>query len=199
MKPSGPTARRADYRIAPCSFADARALVIQHHYARGTANTAVATHALVRVSDGVLVGAAIWMPPTKNAAVRALADSGVAGDWRQVLALSRLVIVPGEPKNAAGMLLSGSRKLLIRNDPRWVLGLTYADTAQGHVGTIYKATGWTEARLVRRPDPVWIDPADGRQVARKSTTSRTQMIEAGYVEHPGKEKIRFFVSLAKVG
>lgn len=196
MKPAGPVARRADYRVEACKFVEARELVVKHHYARGMANTAVATHCLIRVSDGKLVGAAVWMPPTKVAAIRALKDSGLAGDWRQVLSLSRLVVSPGEPKNTAGLLLAGSRRLLARTDKRWVLGLTYADAAQGHTGTIYKATGWTESRIARRPDSVWVD-AEGRQVARKSTKSRTrqQMLDAGYVERPGKEKIRFFIEL----
>lgn len=196
MKPPGPVARRGDYRVESCAFAVARALVTAHHYAHGMANTAVATHALVRRSDGAVVGCAVWMPPTKPAALRAMADSGVGGDWRQVIALSRIVVVPGEPKNATGLLLAGSRNLLRKTDLRWRLALTYADRGQGHVGTIYKATGWTEARIARRPDPVWIN-AVGRQVSRKSTTSRTnaEMIAAGFTRVRGYEKIRFFCVL----
>jgi len=191
-KPEGPVARREDYTIGPCPHGVARSLVERYHYAKSAATTSVAAHCLVRRESGDVVGAALWMPPTAGAA-KGLAQRylGDKDRHRQVLVLSRLVIVPDEPKNAAGMLLGGSERL-VREDSRWKLLVTYADTAEQHRGTIYRATNWIEAGMTE-PTPRWRDPATGRIVARLSTTSRTnaEMVAAGYAREPSSRKIRF--------
>lgn len=88
--------------------------------------------------------------------------------WQGVICLSRLVIVPGIPKNAATFLLSRSRKLIDR--ARWPCLVTYADTWQGHTGGIYRADNWTYAGLTK-PERTYV--LEGRMVARKATVSRT--------------------------
>lgn len=65
MKPSGPIARRGDYRVEPCSHQVAAGLVASAHYARGASKVSVHAHCLVRVLDSRVVGAALWLPPTK--------------------------------------------------------------------------------------------------------------------------------------
>lgn len=191
-KPEGPVARREDYTVAPCEHRVARTLVEQYHYTGSASNTSVAAHCLIRKADGRPVGAALWMPPTARAA-QGLARKhlGTADRHREVLALSRLVIAPGEPQNAAGLLLGGSERLL-RELPRWALLVTYADTAEGHRGTIYKATNWVESGLTE-PRPRWREPSSGKIVAQKSFVNRTnaKMVEAGYVREPDSAKIRF--------
>jgi hypothetical protein len=183
-KPEGPVAHREDYEVQACPHKVAKALVESHHYAKGAANTSVAAHCLVRRSTGEVVGAALWMPPLKKAAV-----SVDPAGWRDVLALSRLVVAPGEPKNATGMLLARSMRLVPR---RWKTLVTYADQLHGHEGTIYKATNWLDMGLVRGA-PTWVD-AEGRQVATRHTKNRTvaQMIEAGF-KRLGTSKKRKFV------
>ncbi len=100
--------RKRDWNVAGCDKAVAERLVIQHHYAKGTSNTAVYIHGLYPV--GWLwfehcVGVAWWIPPTKSAA------QAWAGDrWQGVLSLSRLLIEPEVPKNACSFLLSKSVK-----------------------------------------------------------------------------------------
>src|SRR5690606_30293121 len=139
----------------------ARDLVVAHHYARGTANTSQAAHGLFRGDD--LVGAALWMPPIRPAAVRVLPH---APD--RVIALSRLVVIPGEPQNCATLLLGASLRLL-RRTRRWDVAITFADKAQGHTGAIYLATNWSPDGE-SAPERLWFD-ADGRQVARKAGRS----------------------------
>lgn len=191
-KPEGPVAQREDYTIGRCPHGIARDLVERYHYAKSASLTSVAAHCLTRRNTGDVVGAALWMPPTAGAA-KGLAQRylGDKDRHRQVLVLSRLVIVPDEPKNAAGMLLGGSERL-VRDDPRWKLLVTYADTAEQHRGTIYRATNWVEAGMTE-PMPRWRDPATGRIVARKATTTRTnaEMLAHGYVREPDSRKIRF--------
>lgn len=163
MKPAKPVARRRDYVVDDCPLHEAARFISAHHYARGCANTAVYIHGLYRASD--LVGAALWMPPTKVCA------QTVHSDWRRVLALSRLAVAPGEPQNAASILIGESVRR-IRRARKWKALVTFADESQGHTGTIYRATNW---RYVGRtkPEPRWEDSA-GRQVARKATKTRTR-------------------------
>lgn len=181
MKPDCPIARREAYRVGPCPHAEARALIITNHYAKSAANTSVHAHGLYRVSDGALVGAALWMPPTANAA-KALAKRhlGALERHREVLVLSRLVIVSGEPQNCAGLLLGASERF-VRRDTRWKLLVTYADKSEGHSGTIYKATNWTFDGETR-PEAKWRTPG-GRLVSKLATRSRTvaDMEYAGYI------------------
>jgi hypothetical protein len=132
------------------------------------------------------------MPPTKVAA------ESVAGEgWRGVLCLSRLVILPGEPTNAASLLL-GAAMRLVAADPRWHTLLTYADTRQGHTGAIYRATNWEYVGL-RPGGSAWVDTATGRQVAIKATRSRTnkEMLDLGYLPLPPSAKHKFIFRLRR--
>jgi len=171
VKPLCPVARRADYEVCDCSLNEARALISAEHYARGCSNTAVYRHGLYR--GGLLVGVALWLPPTKNCA------KTVHSDWRRVLLLSRLALLPGEPQNAESILIGGSIRK-IRRDQKWVALVTFADQSQGHDGTIYQATNWSDEGLTR-PEARWEDAA-GRQVSRLSTKSRTaaEMLALGH-------------------
>lgn len=164
--------RKEEYRVETCPLAQARAMIAEHHYARGAANTAVFRHGLFHRERG-MVGAALWMPPTKVCA------QSVHPHWQGVLCLSRLVVLPEEPTNAASHLMGRSMRL-IKQDGRWHHLVTYADERQGHVGTIYRATNWDYLGS-RKGDPIYLDDQD-RQVARKATRSRThaQMMALGY-------------------
>jgi len=180
MKPSSGL-RASEYSVATIPLAQCRELIAAHHYAKGSANTATFRHGLIQNSgtDGLLcgrvVGCAVWIPPTKSAALATYPQ-----DWRGVLALSRLVVLPDQPTNSASFLIGRSIRL-IRQDPRWKCLVTYADDYQGHAGTIYKATNW-ESCGKTAPHPTWVD-CDGRMVARKAgpkTRTRAQMEQLGY-------------------
>ncbi len=159
--------RRADWRVVDVPLDTAQRMVARLHYAGGGSNTAVAVHGLMRAGDEHgIQGVAWWLPPTRVAA-----ESVAGEDWQGVLALTRLVIEPDVPSNAASFLLARSERLL-RNDGRWRLLLTYADERQGHTGAIYRAANWTYVGRMG-PYPRWED-AQGRQVAPKATENRTR-------------------------
>jgi hypothetical protein len=192
MKPNGLVARRADYTIYDCPHSVAVRFIAQHHYARGASNTSTHAHALIRKIDGLLVGVALWIPPTKAAA-----ESVSKEAWRGVLSLSRLAVAETEPQNATTLLLGASMRR-IKRDKRWHTFLTYADTRQGHTGAIYKATNWEYLGL-RRGDPSFVDKI-GRQIARKAgNTTRTaeQMLALGYTKLPPSEKHKFIYRAQK--
>lgn len=191
MKPSCPVARRADYVVQPVKHSVARCLIGAFHYSGCASNTSVHSHGIFRARDMTLMGAALWMPPTANAAkALALLHLGGRDRHREVLVLSRCALKPGQPQNTTGMLLSRSERL-VRRDARWSLLVTYADEAEGHTGIIYRATGWTYDGLTK-PETRWRDAA-GRLVSKHATRSRTvyEMLSLGCTRDGKSRKHRF--------
>lgn len=181
--------RASDWEVRGVfSHGEARRLVAGWHYAKGAPNTSTYRHGLYRRGEllhGDALGIALWIPPTRSAA------EALAGEcWGQVLSLSRLVVAPECPVNAASFLLGGSMRLI--NRERWPVLVTYADTNQGHTGAIYKATNWRCDGLVPAGD-VWSGP-DGQLQGRKRggrTLTVDQMRSAGFTRRPALPKIRF--------
>lgn len=191
--------RADDYTVEGVSMALCHELVRREHYAQGGSNTATFRHGLYPKDNPLLcVGVAWWIPPTKDSAIKTLADAGMPdGDWHRVLALSRLVVAPGVPKNAAGFLIARSIRL-IKQAGGWDCLVTYADEYQGHSGGIYKATNWIEVGLTD-PYPVYVD-RDGRMVARKRgprTYTHDEMLGRGYTLLGRFAKRKFVYPLVK--
>lgn len=168
--------KKGNWEVRPLTSLDvARSLVVHHHYAGGASNTATYLHGLFRNGEFWEVnckGVAWWIPPTKSAALATYPKN-----WQGVLSLSRLVLTPDVPKNGCSFLIAGSMKLIDRE--RWPCLVTYADTWQGHDGTIYKATNW---EYVGETAPEATFVKDGRYVARKAgpnTRTHAEMLEMG--------------------
>lgn len=166
-----PALQKAEWRVELVEMAIGRSLVESFHYAKGASNTATYLHGLFD-SAGDCKGVAWWIPPTKSAAI-----ATYPANWQGVLALSRLVIAPGVPKNACSFLLSKS----VRQIPaaRWPCLVTYADTWRGHVGTIYRACGWRYVGLIN-PESTYT--RNGIMIARKAgprTRTHAEMIALG--------------------
>jgi len=181
--------RKAEFTVETVPLAMGRSLVAAHHYAGGSSNTAVYRHGLFRLGEPLeCLGVALWLPPTQPAA------ASVSTDWRGVLSLTRLVIVPDMPTNSASYLL-GRSIALIRGEGRFHTLVTYADEGQGHTGAIYRATNWDYIGAMKG-SPVWLDDF-GRQVSTKATVNRTyeQMLALGYVRHPATRKHKFVMRL----
>jgi len=183
--------RKSEWMVDDVTMHQAKEIVARLHYSRGSSHTAVFRHGLFRNEDFPLYisGCAMWMPPT-NRAAKASTD----GEWRRVLALSRLVIEPEVPTNGASFLLSQSVKRIAR-DGRWDVLVTYADEWQGHTGAIYKACGW-EYRGLTVATPTYVK--NGVLTARLSTKTRThaQMIDLG-AEMIGKFAKHKFVKVLR--
>ena len=178
--------RATEWEILPIeAHRDAVAAIESWHYAKSAPNTSTCRFGLFRRGDSTIRGVSLWLPPTKPAAV------SVAGEhWRGVLALSRFVIEPDLPTNAASFLLGRSMKMIDRQ--RWHTLVTYADTGMGHTGTIYQATNW-ECDGERAAGDVWIGP-DGERRGRKRgkfNYSAQQMRDMGFTKAPNLPKIRY--------
>ena len=154
----------------------AKSFIERHHYSKGCSLTSVYRHGLfMRENPDKLMGCVVWLPPTKPAAMSVNKD-----EWRKVLSLTRMAVLPECPRNACSFLLSRSVKL-IRRDGRFVSLVTYADERMGHDGLVYRASNWNYVGRMKG-SPSWIDPKTGKQVAIKATKSRTkqQMLDLGY-------------------
>lgn len=165
--------RKAEWEVKPMAISEALPIVEQYHYAHGASNTATALHGLYRKGEwlgAMCYGVAWWIPPTRHCA------AALWPDPNQVLALSRLVIAPEAPKNAATFLLMRSVKLL---QERWKCLVTFADTWQGHTGGIYRAAGWEYLGLTQAKA---IFTVDGRLTAIKAgpkTRTHAEMLAMG--------------------
>jgi hypothetical protein len=179
--------RASDWQVQTIpSHAEAARMIRANHYAKGTPNTSTYRHGLYAsgVLVGELLGVAMWLPPTRPAA------ESVDENWRGVLALTRLSVADEVPTNGASFLLGRSMKMIDRG--RWPTLVTYADTALGHTGAIYRATNWECLGTVPAGD-VWVT-ADGEQVGRKRgprSLTRAEMEARGYTPKPSAPKVKF--------
>lgn len=148
------------------------------------------THGLYRKADDILHGVAWWLPPTRVAC-----ESVDREQWKKVLSLTRMVLVPGTPKNACSFLLSRSIAH-IREDKRFVALVTYADESQGHTGGVYRASGWEYVGRTG-PYPRWLDNK-GKQVAPKATKNRTkaEMEALGHIKVGSFYKHKYVLRLS---
>lgn len=176
--------RKGEWEVRKIPMVIGRDLVEKYHYAKGGSNTAVAMHGLFMKGSDECKGVAWWIPPTKSAALATFPEN-----WKGVLSLSRLVIVPDAPKNACSFLLSQSMKMIDRSV--WPCFVTYADEWQGHKGTIYKATNW---RFVGKTAPEATFQIKGRMTARKAgqkTRTKAEMEALGAVMIGKFSKLKF--------
>ncbi len=169
--------RKSDWEVRDVSLNKSRRLVEAFHYAKGGSNTAVYLHGLFRkgdIFDEQCLGVAWWLPPTRSAA-----EATYPANWQGVLSLSRLVIDPIVPTNAASFLLAGSRRLI--NHESWPCLVTYADDWRGHTGAIYRADNW---EYIGKTKPQRIYQRNGVMIARKAgpkTRTHAEMLALGAI------------------
>lgn len=136
---------------------------------------------------GELIGCAVYSPPLRqNTAGQFGLNDG------EVRELSRFCIHPSyQKKNFASWLLS---KTLSKLDCKLVV--SYADTTVGHVGTIYKATGFTLHHEV--PADYWYVDDDGfvmhkrtlyGRASKMSLTESEFALKHGYIKRWGDKKL----------
>lgn len=179
--------RRCDWEVRPVSIEVARRLVEAFHYAKGASNSRTYLHGLFPKGafwDEQCVGIAWWIPPTRDAAEATYPDN-----WEGVLALSRLVIAPGVPKNACTFLLSRSVKMICPK--RWPCLVTYADQWRGHKGGIYKASNWQYLGLTTPEATYTIAGVMTARKAGNKTRTHAEMLHLGAVNEGRHAKHKF--------
>lgn len=121
-------------RVQPIPFVAARQILVKHHYLHSLpGGTKLAFGTFV---EGRLLGAITFGVGPYNAF--ALVDGACPDDC---LTLTRLWLSEELPSNSESRVISVCLRYLKKYTSLKFI-MTYADPAQGHVGTIYQATGW---------------------------------------------------------
>lgn len=174
---------KKDWFVDNASFVSGSRLIKTHHYAGGHSKIFIALHGLYMETDryrSLPYGVAWWLPHPSPVAASFYSD-----DWRNVAVLSRLVLTPDAPRNAASFLISRSIKLL---PERWHTLVTYADEWQNHAGAIYRATNWqyvgmTEAKVVYTRNGIVASIRNGDKTMSKKDMLEDCVLEGYYRKH----------------
>lgn len=179
---------KENWNVRPIEHSQVVDFVQEHHYAKGCANTSVARFGLFYKGDNqTLHGISMWMPPIVGASKK------ICEDHRAVLGLSRFCLRDDRPDNSGSFLLSHSVSML--DKLRWKVMLTYADTAQGHTGALYRASNWFFHGKTE-PSRIYTDPQTGQMVSKKAgptNRSHQEMLDLGYEASWSDGKYRFIM------
>ena len=110
---------------------DARPFIMDLHYAKRMPSI---SYAFGLIEDSRLIGVVTFGSPASDPLCR-----GVCGDSQKqkVIELNRLVLLENKKNQASFLVSSAIRKL-----PKPKIIISYADTAQNHVGYVYQATNF---------------------------------------------------------
>lgn len=169
----------------------ARELVENYHYLENLGR------------GGVYIGCFHGEEPIAVAVFAATAQPNVAEHYgyshKVTKELSRFVIRPDcQVKNFGSWFLSRAVSLFSRERPDIKFLISYADKTYGHLGTLYKASNWTEAGEV--PADYWYAGPDGFVIKKQKAyqhakkmgeTEREYTERMGWKKVYGLEKLRF--------
>lgn len=110
-------------------------LIKENHYSKKIAVNTTYWFTLKDLDDKVIGAMQVGLPNTKNAENK-YAPGG------KLLELKRLACIENTPKNTESFFIGAVMRWLIKNTKVTHI-LSYADSNQGHVGTIYKASNFT--------------------------------------------------------
>ena len=117
--------------VLPIKTEEAVPWILQKHYAKRLPSI---SYAFGLYEDGILIGIVTYGMPASNQLCE-----GICGieNKQKVIELNRLCLQDNS-KNQASFLVANSIKLL----PKPTIIVSYADTAQGHIGYVYQATNF---------------------------------------------------------
>lgn len=124
-----------NYTIKKIDCKTAKEYIRKNHYSHGCHNGPSPCYGLFDGSN--LIGVLMFATPCSEA-VRASVFGPDYKDW--VTELHRLHILDVTPRNAESWFISRCLKLLKKDKPNIKAVLSFADSTEGHEGTIYKAT-----------------------------------------------------------
>lgn len=190
--------------VAWCKSGDGKAFIIEHHYSRGCHNGPMTVGLYVQDEDGE---GSLIEPPRRLIGVCAFATPGSenvrASLWGPehvdaVTELHRLVILDETPTNTESWFIVRALRLLKERKPGICGVLSFADSTEGHQGTIYQATNALYCGTTGSGARFWRDP-DGRlRHPRQSgvNISADQATERGWVAEKRGTKHRYVYVLA---
>ena len=148
-----PTSALHDLRVGPIPIVIAKRLIERHHYLHslpGGTQLAFGVFGDARLQGAVTLGVG---PANAHRLVE-------GAQRRDCLGLSRVWLANDLPKNSESKTIAIVLRAL-RSHTAVKFVLSYADPAQGHVGTVYQAGGWAYVGFSQATPR--IDLGDGRQ------------------------------------
>lgn len=136
---SNPRATLQAIVVKPISHSVAKALVVRHHYLHSLPG---GTLLVFGVFVGIRLMGVLTIGCGPSQAYRLVEDACTD----DCAVLTRLWIADDLPKNSESRVIGVVLRSLKRNTNLKFL-VSYADPSQGHVGTIYQATGWVYTGL----------------------------------------------------
>ncbi len=129
-----PTAALHDLVVRPIPFATAKKLLVKHHY----------LHSLpggTRLAFGVFLNSRLFGAITFGCGPTNAYRLVEGSNPEDCMVLTRLWLSDEPPQNSESRVISVCLRA-IRKYTRIKFLVSYADPSQGHMGTIYQATGW---------------------------------------------------------
>lgn len=151
--------------VGPVVGREARAFIATHHYSGGGGLNTIN----VGLYHGMeLVGVAAFGVPVSMDAAASVFGRDHAD---RVMDLQRLVLVDDAPRNTESWFIVRALRALKRERPSTWAVTSFADSTQGHIGTIYQATnaiyggtGGAEMQFIDQHGRLRSNRMDGRRV-----------------------------------
>lgn len=148
------------FKLAPCSYEAAKFAVLNWHYSK---KMPASIYRFGAWENGKFIGAVLF---GTGANYNASKKFGIQGD--EILELVRVALKNNHVTPTSAIVAAAIKELKKRNSKIQVL-ISYADTGQGHVGTIYQATNWIYTGYSSYQTTILID---GVKVHRRTLSSR---------------------------
>ncbi len=170
-----------DYRVDVVAQRDAKAFVLQHHYA---ASWVAALFAFGLYCVRELVGVAVFSVPMSQAVLRA----HLSVEPHQGIELGRFILAESVGFNGESFFLARALRFLKQADSKLQAVLSFADplerrdtltgqlTKRAHYGTVYKSTN---AERLGRSSPRWLHVLPNGNVVSPRTLSKIRNEEQG--------------------
>lgn len=161
------------------------------HYLKSISKGCPDVYELINAETGEILGACqIGIPASRHY------------DMRRYKEIRRFVLVPGAPKNLASWFLSRCLKDIKSKYRNIESVIAFSDPAQGHEGTIYKASNFLFTGQGKPGQIVKVgrkklhartvfNKCKGGQVRRKALVSAIQAVGYKWVKTPGKYRFEY--------
>lgn len=165
-----------EYAVREISSNESHNLILTQHYAKRLPSI---SHAFGLLRFGKLAGVCTFGTPSSSTLLRGVCGENFAD---KVIELNRLVLTDNLP-NEASRLVAGSLRLL----PKPKIVVSYADTAQSHIGLVYQACNFFYTGLSTK----FLDPVVKGLEHQHHATYAHGLTNAQVVEKYGKENVTF--------
>jgi len=175
-----------DCEMQICSFKDIRSIFEEFHYRKGHMGGGISQCFAMLINGDVVGGAVLGKPRHEKT-------------YKNCIDIRRLACLDEAPFNSESWFLGKIIKWLVANTD-YDAAMSFSDLTQGHIGTIYKASNFTEmGRSAPQRYVIW----EGKNYHMRSLTidrpysyrMREAVKDGSAVIHRGKEKIIWMYDL----